>query len=104
MEVWNNQTGDVMWRSRLGGQCSASPVLAGDHLYVSTERGTTYVFKAQPDAYHLVSRNQLGDEALASPAVCGGRLYLRVASQQQTRREFLYCIGESETAISEESL
>jgi len=100
---WNNQTGDVMWRSRLGGQCSASPVLAGDNLYVSTERGTTYVFKAQPDAYHLVSRNQLGDESLASPAVCGGRLYLRVASHQQTRREFLYCVGDSETVISEEN-
>ena len=99
---WNNQTGEVLWRGRLGGQCSASPVLAGGNLYVCSERGTTYVFKAQSDAYHLLSRNQLGDEAFATPAICGGQIFLRVASLQPARQEFLYCVAGAESVTLEE--
>ncbi len=73
---------------------SASPVLAGGNLYLSNETGTTFVFKANPDAFELVAENRLGDDAFATPTICGGQIFLRVASQMGGRRqEMLYCIG-----------
>lgn len=93
---WKADTGRQMWRSRLpGGPVSASPILANGNIYISNERGTTYVFKATPTGFTPVARNQLGDEAFASPAVADSRLYLRVASSGSAgRQEFLYCIGQ----------
>ncbi len=95
---WDARTGDERWKARLGGAFSASPTVTGDQLvYVSSEGGTTHVFRATPDRYESVAQNQLGDETFASPAICGNRLYLRVAdSSRGTRQEFLYCIGTAE--------
>jgi outer membrane protein assembly factor BamB len=94
---WNAETGDNAWTGRLGGNFSASPVLAGDHIYVPNESGTTFVFKASPDSLDIVARNQLGDEAMASPVICGDRIYLRVASGSGgARQEMLYAIGAGE--------
>ncbi|MEO1998032.1 MAG: PQQ-binding-like beta-propeller repeat protein [Planctomycetaceae bacterium] len=102
-DCWNNQTGEVMCRARLGGRCSASPVVAGGNLYVSSERGITYVFKSQSDAYHPVCRNQLGDGAFASPAVCGGQIFVRAVSLRPGRQQFRYCVAVPETVTLEES-
>jgi hypothetical protein len=91
---WNAETGKNMWTGRLGGNFSASPILAGDHIFVPNERGTVYVFEATPKTLEIVGKNRLGDECMASPVICGDRIYLRVASRQGGRRqETLYCIG-----------
>lgn len=92
---WDADTGREMWKSRLpGGSISASPVLANGNVYISNERGTTYVFKATPERFVGVAQSQLGDETFASPAVVDSRIYLRVASSARGgRQEFLYCIG-----------
>ncbi len=91
---WQASDGKEKWRGRLQGPVSASPTLANGHIYLSNERGATFVFKANPDAFELVQRNQLGNDAFASPTIVGNRLYLRVAeSSGGSRREFLYCIG-----------
>lgn len=91
---WNAETGREMWKTRLKGPVSASPILAGDLIFASNELGTTFVFRASPDSYQPVARNQLGDESFASPTIVDGRIYLRVAdSQGSSRRESLYCIG-----------
>jgi outer membrane protein assembly factor BamB len=87
--------GKEMYRSRQRGPVSASPVLAGGNIYWANERGTHYVFKANPNELELVAENKLGDDSYASPAVCGDRLYLRVANRTETgRKEYLYCIGK----------
>ena len=84
-----------MWTGRLpGGPVSASPILAGGNIYLSNERGTTYVFKADPEKFELVGRNQLGQVAFATPTISGNRIYLRVSDQISGGREMLYCIGE----------
>ncbi len=91
---WQAESGEEKWRGRLRGPVSASPVLAGGNLYLSNEAGTTFVFKANPDAFELVAENRLGDDAFATPTICGGQIFLRVASQMGGRRqEMLYCIG-----------
>ncbi|MGK0190753.1 MAG: outer membrane protein assembly factor BamB, partial [Verrucomicrobiales bacterium] len=43
---WKSDTGERMWKERLGGTFSASPVLVGDHFYAANETGEIFVFKA----------------------------------------------------------
>jgi outer membrane protein assembly factor BamB len=91
---WRAADGKEMWRERLGGPVSVSPVLVGENIITANEKGEFFVFKADPAAFRSVATNRLGDESFASPAVCGNRLYLRVADTKAgVRRESLYCIG-----------
>lgn len=91
---WRTADGKEMWKQRLKGPVSASPVAAGGNVYWSNELGTTYVFKATPERFELVAENVLGDESMSSPAVARGQLFLRVASNAGGRAETLYCLGE----------
>ncbi|MFG0333755.1 MAG: PQQ-binding-like beta-propeller repeat protein [Maioricimonas sp. JB049] len=92
---WNGLTGEEMWKKRLGGPISASPVLARGNIYATNEMGTTFVFRASPDEFRLVAENQLGDETFATPTICGGRIYMRVASSATGERiETLYCLDD----------
>ncbi len=94
---WKCDSGKEVWKARLGGTFSASPVLVGEHVYATNEAGRTFVFKASPDGFDLLAQNQLGDEVLATQTICGDRMYMRVASQDGGRRqEWLYCLGKSE--------
>jgi len=91
---WKFDTGKEMWKARLNGQFTASPVLVGENIYAVSEKGRTSIFRVNNDAFNLVGENQLGEEAMASPAICGGRIYFRVAfGQKSERREMLYCVG-----------
>jgi outer membrane protein assembly factor BamB len=91
---WAFGTGAEKWRARLGGTFSASPILAGGHVFATNETGKTYVFKASPDSFEPVAENQLGTEVFASPVICGNRIYIRAAVKTQGRREeSLYCVG-----------
>lgn len=63
----------------------ASPVVAGDRLYVTSREGTTVVLRTGP-VLEILATNTLDDQFDASPAVVGGALYLRGARA-------LYCIA-----------
>ena len=90
---WKSDTGEELWKERLGGDFFASPVMVDDRIYASNVGGKTFVFEATPKSFKLLAQNQLGDEAYASPVICGGRIYLRVARRGEKRQEFLYCVG-----------
>ena len=91
---WKCATGEEVWKGRLGGTFSASPVLVGEHVFATNESGRTFIFKATPDGFEQVAENKLGDNAMATPAICGDRIYMRVASLKDgRRRETLYCLG-----------
>lgn len=83
-------TGRQHWKERLGGNISASPVAAGELVYLPNESGRTYVFKPGR-TFELVAENDLNGTFLASPVIAGGRLHLR-------SDRFLYCIGETKTS------
>lgn len=70
------ETGDIIWRERLGGQYSGSPVAFGELIYFSDENGKTHIVKAD-ESLNIVKTNTLDDGMLASPAVAGNELYLR---------------------------
>jgi outer membrane protein assembly factor BamB len=91
---WRASDGTQMWRERLAGPVSASPVLVGDTIYQPIENGTMFVYKANPKKFELVARNSLGNAGFASPTICGNRIYLRTATKVYGKRqEVLYCLG-----------
>jgi outer membrane protein assembly factor BamB len=88
----DSETGNILWQQRLQGDFSASPVLVGNFIYVSSEQGKTYVFRAS-DKFELVAVNDLKEPIFATLAVCGGRIYLRTAKA-------LYCLGAETKAAA----
>jgi outer membrane protein assembly factor BamB len=92
---WRTSDGQQMWTQRLKGPISASPVLAGKHIYWPNEAGTMYVVAPSADKFELVAENQVGEEGFASPAISRGQLFLRTATRSAGKRqEWLYCLGE----------
>lgn len=92
---WKCETGEEVWKGRLGGTFSASPVLVGENLFATNEEGRTFIFKATPQDYTAVGENQLGTEVFATPTYCGNRIYMRAATTVDGRRqESLYCLGQ----------
>lgn len=89
-----SDTGEEVWKARLGGTFSSSPVMVGDLIFACNEEGTTFVFKASPEKFVKIAENQLGESVFATPAICGNRIYARVAHREDGKRqEYLYCIG-----------
>ena len=73
---YDAETGSEIWKQRLGGDFSSSPVLAGGNIYVANEAGVTYVFRPGR-TYAAVAENDLADGMFATPAFCGDRIYAR---------------------------
>ncbi len=95
---WAAETGDVLWKKRLGGSFSSSPVACGGTVYVANLSGKTFVFEAYAEQYTQLAVNQLGSDCYASPAVADGKIYLRVGVGKGSRRqERLVCIGKPAT-------
>ena len=91
---WKSDTGEELWKERLGGTFSASLVLVGERLFATNESGRTFIFQANPAKFELLAENQLGDEVFATPAICGSRIYMRVVERSGgMRQEMLYCLG-----------
>ena len=92
---WRIKDGKEMWKARLKGPVSASPILVDDIIYQSNEVGTTFVFKADPSGFDLLAENQLENVSFATLSICGNRIYTRVANRSDgAREEWLYCLGE----------
>lgn len=84
---WKSDTGEEMWKQRIGGKAfTASPVMVGELVFVTSETGKTIIFRTNPEKFEFVGENQLGDEVLATPTICGGRIYMRIAEQVGSKR------------------
>lgn len=98
---WRGTDGKEMWKKRLDGPVSASPVLAGGNIYWANEKGTMYVFKPTPKQFEMVEQNQVGDDSFPSPAICGGQIFLRVGTMTGSgRQEMLYCFGKPTGSVT----
>lgn len=78
-------TGEVVWQERVGGNFSASPVLAEGRIYFLGDNGETTVIEAGPK-FNVLARNPLGESVQASPAISQGQIFIRTESS-------LFCIG-----------
>ncbi len=79
VECVKTSTGEVLWKQRVGGNFSGSPICIGDRLFCIAEDGEVVVLSAT-DQYELLAKNPLGEDSRATPSVAGGRLYLRTYS------------------------
>jgi outer membrane protein assembly factor BamB len=70
------RTGSLHWRERVGGEYSASPLLANRKIYFQSETGTGYVIRAARE-YELLAENKLEERSLASTAASDGAIFLR---------------------------
>jgi len=70
------RTGKEVWRQRLGGNYSASPLFANGKVYFFNEDGQSTVIEASRQ-YNVLATNELDDGFMASPAVSGNALFLR---------------------------
>lgn len=78
-------TGEIVWKERLNGVYSASPVYADGKIYLLSEDGVTLVLRPD-DKYVELARNPLKERCQASMAVSQGQFFIRSV-------EHLYCIG-----------
>ena len=78
-------TGKAVWQKRLGGEFSASPILADGRIYASNQNGATLVLSAD-EPHQLVATNTLDAGCMASPAVFDSAIFLRTKTH-------LYKIG-----------
>ncbi len=72
-------SGEVVWKERLIGDYSASPVYADGHIYFLSQQGHVTVIEPGEE-YREVAVTQMGSGFMASPAVAGDALYLRSKS------------------------
>jgi hypothetical protein len=83
------KTGKELWKERLAGKFSSSPIAAGGLAYCQSDEGTTYVLELGPKM-KLVARNSLrtSDDELfrASLTPSAGQIFSR-------SDRMLYCIG-----------
>lgn len=82
---YDASTGKEYWTHRFGGDFSASPVLAGKHIYAADENGKVHVFQTGK-TFQRVAENNLNDGGFATPAICDDQIFLRTDHR-------LYCLG-----------
>lgn len=80
------RTGKEVWRKRLGGNYSASPLATGDRVYFQSESGESLVLKVGQTAEEI-SRNKLPGRIFASYSVIDRDLLVR-------SEEGIYRIGK----------
>jgi len=79
-------TGKKIWSQEHDEGFYASPIVAGDRVYLMDKKGVTLVFKLG-DQYEKLAMNPLGEKATCTPAFSEGRIYFRSEKN-------LYCIGK----------
>lgn len=84
------KTGKTLWNGQPEKNrqaFSASPILAGDKIYLTREDGKVFVTSADAP-FQVISENVIGEEqTVATPVLVDGLLFLRTI-------EHLYCIGK----------
>lgn len=92
---WRATDGQEMWKRRLGGNVSTSPILTEDRLIMANEAGKVFVIQATPEKFVLLAENRFGTESFATPAICDGQMFVRYAiGQEAERQEWLVCISQ----------
>ncbi len=69
-------TGESVWRKRIGGKYSASPIYADGRIYCFSHEPKTTVIQPGRE-FTLLAENELDEGFMASPAVAGKALILR---------------------------
>jgi len=79
VSCYEAKTGAEVWRERVGGNHSASPMAAEGRLYFFSDDGKTTVLEAGRQ-FKKLAENKLDGGFMASPATAGQALFLRTQS------------------------
>ncbi|WP_428303933.1 PQQ-binding-like beta-propeller repeat protein [Lacipirellula sp.] len=75
----DSETGKTLWRERMPGKYSASPLTGGGRVYFWSHEGRTTVI-ADSEKFEVLARNEVDGMLMASPAAVDGNLLLRTDS------------------------
>ncbi len=81
------KTGKVLYRDRLKGNFSASPVAGDGKIYCLNETGECTVIDGKADTFTVLATNNLGEGSLGSPALANGLVFIRTDNA-------IYAIGK----------
>ncbi len=70
-------TGEGKWKLRLKGQFWATPVIAGDHMYIFNQDGLAQVVQLGDKSGEIVGRGDFGEPIFGTPVIADGALYVR---------------------------
>jgi outer membrane protein assembly factor BamB len=83
---YDQASGEIIYQERVGGNHSASPVLADSRIYFLSEAGETTIIQAGPK-FNVLAKNPLNEKCQASLAISQGNLFIRT-------EKTLFCIGK----------
>jgi outer membrane protein assembly factor BamB len=83
------KTGKLLYKERLKGGFSASPIGADGKVYCLNELGVCSVIDAKATAWDdaVLATNDLGEATLGTPAISGGRIFIHTSKA-------IYCLGK----------
>ena len=73
-------SGEVVWRGRVGGTFSASPIVVGGTVLNVSADGDIVVI-ADDDEFRLLGTTSLGEPSRSTPAVARGKMFFRSVSK-----------------------
>jgi outer membrane protein assembly factor BamB len=80
LSTYEGETGKLLDRQRLEGRFYASGAAGDGRIYLSNDRGITYVLRPGP-VPQVVAENDIREEILASPAISQGAIWLRTRTR-----------------------
>jgi outer membrane protein assembly factor BamB len=81
----DREDGNILWSARVGGNYSASPLLADGKIYLCSQEGHVTVVTPSRQGFRKLADNELDGQLMASPVAMDRALFIR--SDQN-----LYCI------------
>lgn len=73
------KSGADLWDDRMAGKHVPAPLVIGDKMLFSNDRGESYLIRATPEKFEQLGMNQLPEAISASPAVAEGALFMRTS-------------------------
>ena len=90
LSVYDAKTGQRAYQQRVSPEAasgfSASPIAAGDRIYLTSEDGDVFVLQAGRQ-FKLIATNRMGEVTMATPAAAGNTLIVRTLTQLVGIRE-----------------
>jgi len=75
----DGNSGETIWKARLGGSFSASPILAGRLVYAVSERGKVFVIQPGSE-FRMLTTFDISQPVYSTPVMCGDHVFVRTTS------------------------
>ena len=76
---WDSKTGKRQWLQETDEGFYASPIIAGNRVFIVDRTGKMFIFEATGSGFKSIAQPVLGEEAVTTPAIYGESLIIRGA-------------------------